>query len=538
MAVPVMPDVQQSVPREKTAREQLRCAVARYAAAGELVPPLSLEELRAHTASVLAAGRWGAEVADFVTVLLANEAWRDVVSAVPYSRRILLLPQCLRSKEECSAEVDELGLVCGRCGRCPVGELEAQAEGLGYAVLIAEGTTVVTKLLEQGRVDAVIGVSCLPAMSRSFPNMAAWAIPGIGIPLYIDGCENTRVDEDWVREAIRARNEGVRHGRPDLEGMRREVCSWFGMGPVRGVLGSDGTKTEELALAWLCRGGSRWRPLLSVGVFRALAGAAGAVPLTVKKVAVAVECFHKASLVHDDIEDGDECRYGKPTLHREYGVPIALNVGDLLLGEGYRLIAGCGAGDARTRQMFSVAAEGHRSLSLGQGEELSWRRERFRPSSREVLEIFRRKTAPAFEVALRLGMICAGGDEELDGALKTFGDSLGIAYQIRDDIKDHSAGSEPGDAEMSRPSLLVALACEASRGSQRDAMDRLWRVGQEGEDVAAGVRDLIGELGVAERARELMEEYRTRAIRALVPLKCGELKGLLRRVLMSILGRV
>ena len=54
-----------------------------------------------------------------------------------------------------------------------------------------------------------------------------------------------------------------------------------------------------------------------------------------------MECFHKASLIHDDIEDDDAQRYGEPTLHVEHGVPVALNVGDLLIGEGYRLLAEC-----------------------------------------------------------------------------------------------------------------------------------------------------------------------------------------------------
>ena len=62
-------------------------------------------------------------------------------------------------------------------------------------------------------------------------------------------------------------------------------------------------------------------------------------PEDLRKVAVAVECFHKASLIHDDIEDNDALRYGEKTLHEEHGVAVALNVGDLLIGEGYRLLA-------------------------------------------------------------------------------------------------------------------------------------------------------------------------------------------------------
>src|SRR4029079_4630281 len=62
-------------------------------------------------------------------------------------------------------------------------------------------------------------------------------------------------------------------------------------------------------------------------------------PLAVKRAALSIETFHKASLVHDDIEDDDLFRYGEQTLHRRFGMPTAINVGDYLIGLGYRLIS-------------------------------------------------------------------------------------------------------------------------------------------------------------------------------------------------------
>src|SRR5207302_38560 len=131
-------------------------------------------------------------------------------------------------------------------------------------------------------------------------------------------------------------------------------------------------------------------------------------PRGLRNLAVAVECFHKASLVHDDIEDGDATRYGEPTLHELHGTPVALNVGDLLLGDGYRLIATCDAPAEQIAEMVRIAAAGHRTLCLGQGAELCWARTPQPLTSVQVLDIFRQKTAPAFEVALRLGAAYAG----------------------------------------------------------------------------------------------------------------------------------
>ena len=81
-------------------------------------------------------------------------------------------------------------------------------------------------------------------------------------------------------------------------------------------------------------------------------------PVDLRRLAVAVECFHKASLIHDDIEDNDSLRYGEPTLHVSHGVPFALNVGDFLLGEGYRLIGQCEAPAENRVAMLQAAAAG------------------------------------------------------------------------------------------------------------------------------------------------------------------------------------
>ncbi len=117
------------------------------------------------------------------------------------------------------------------------------------------------------------------------------------------------------------------------------------------------TAAEQVAREWLARDGKRWRPLLTACAFQALqTDPQGPIPESVRRAAVAVECFHKASLIHDDIEDGDEIRYGAASVHAEHGVPIALNIGDLLLGEGYRLLAESGAPAPVIAKMIRIAA--------------------------------------------------------------------------------------------------------------------------------------------------------------------------------------
>ncbi|MCX7591015.1 MAG: polyprenyl synthetase family protein, partial [Kiritimatiellae bacterium] len=462
--------------------------------------------------------------------------WWDVMAAVPPERRILLLPQCLRSRKSCRAETDGYGLLCRQCGGCPIGALQVEAEDMGYVTLVAEGTTVVTKLLESGRVDAVIGVSCTDVLERAFPYTAAYAVPSIAIPLLRDGCENTAVDEDWIREAIRLRSSVAVRSRPSLEDLRREVEGWFTPETVRRILGATATDTENIAILWLTKAGKRWRPVLTVAVFEALAGPQVGIPSGVRDLAIAVECFHKASLVHDDIEDNDELRYGEATLHRQHGLPVALNIGDLLVGEGYRLIARAALSAEHKARALAVAAEGHRRLCLGQGEELNPKNRATVLRPHEVLNIFRLKTAPAFEVAMRLGAICADADDAVCGVLSAFSEAIGIAFQIRDDLDDAQAVQHNCHAFLGRPSLMLALAGELA-GPEAEKRLELAASGS-GAQAVAGFGAWLAELGVEEKARKILEHYRRQAFRALAPVRNAELKALLYRITSRILGGV
>jgi geranylgeranyl pyrophosphate synthase len=367
-------------------------------------------------------------------------------------------------------------------------------------------------------------------LEKSFPRMAEEAIPGIAIPLCRAGCDCTEVDLEWLQEFIRLRSDAPWFGRPDLDGLREDVNAWFEPKALQTALGAPWTRTEDLALDWLAKGGKRWRPVLTVAACRALDRSGQKDSATAHKLALSAECFHKASLIHDDIEDEDEERYGEPTLHRRYGTAMALNVGDYLLGEGYRLVAESGAPADRVVRMLAAAAEGHRTLCLGQGQELNWRLSPVPLRSEEILEIFRRKTAPAFDVALQFGAIAAGADPETCAALHEFSQALGVGYQIRDDLDDLSGPDN--DLARHRLSLLPALACEHAPEGRREAVAAAWTGGD-----AAALRQAVVELGIPDRARTLLANQRQLAIRALQPLRSPMLKSLLRRVLSRILGK-
>jgi geranylgeranyl pyrophosphate synthase len=532
--------VDAKIPSLRAHREKLREAAGEYVRLNRLAGPLSMDELRRHAAGVLeifeAALGLPAQspprYLEFTAVLLSNEVWRPVVAAVPANRRLLLLPQCLRQREKCLATVGELGLACRRCGGCPIGEVSARAVELGYVVLVAEGSALVTSLVASGRIEAIIGVGCLGVLEQVFPYMAAAAVPGVAIPLLRDGCADTAVDLDWVWDAIYL-SSNEKKSPMDLESLHRDVSKWFTLSSLRSAVDFEAPGAGELALEWLARSGKRWRPFLSACVYQSLHEGEASLPEDFRNVALAVECFHKASLIHDDIEDHDEFRYGQKTMHEQHGVPIALNVGDLLLGYGYRLIASCQAPPQAKADMLAVASRGHCELCAGQGIELEWMAKPGPLSVEQVVEIFRRKTAPAFDVALNLAAIYAGADGEVWRVLSRYSTALGVAYQIRDDLDDFAEGGS--DMPAMRPSILLAIAFERGDAAAREAIASAW-LGADGsrEDRAAPLRRRLVELGAPDEAQALLKHYKNQAVESLASLQNARLKTLLVRIVSRI----
>lgn len=183
---------------------------------------------------------------------------------------------------------------------------------------------------------------------------------------------------------------------------------------------------REIAMEFLGRGGKRLRPRLCKAVFERCGGEGDIGP-----VLEAVECFHKASLIHDDIQDGDEERYGKPATWKEHGVAVAIAAGDWLVARGYKLLAG--SGFAGAAGMLAAAAESHLRLSEGQAEDLL--------GGADYEGVCERKTGEAFALAAQLGALAAGAD---DGPFREYGLAYGVLFQIMDDLADgaEAAGLE------------------------------------------------------------------------------------------------
>ncbi len=224
---------------------------------------MPIAELREHADRIVAAAGLDPAYRDYIGVLLNNEAWRDTLATMPYERRLLLLPKCLRVEDRCPAPFDEFGLLCKQCGLCTIQDLQNEAERLGYAVLVAEGSALVMAIIQTGKIDAIVGVSCLSVLERAFPYMEAAAIPGVAIPLLQDDCIDTTVDIDWVWDVIHLTSDD-RTYRLDLDGVAARGARPGSRRFARSPDGAGGRRDRaHRPRNWLAKAGKRWRPFLT-----------------------------------------------------------------------------------------------------------------------------------------------------------------------------------------------------------------------------------------------------------------------------------
>lgn len=219
-------------------------------------------------------------------------------------------------------------------------------------------------------------------------------------------------------------------------------------------------------------GGKRLRPLLVL----ACAECVGGRPEDALPGACAVELVHAFSLVHDDLPalDNDDLRRGRPTLHRAFDEALAILAGDALLARAFALLAeGGGDPGGRLRAIAALtAAAGTAGMIGGQVDDLEASGQP--PDARRVESIHRRKTAALMDACARIGALLGGGSDDEVERLGRFGERLGLAFQIVDDLLDREGSErEVGkalrkDAGAGKLTYPAVWGVEASREIARD----------------------------------------------------------------------
>jgi geranylgeranyl pyrophosphate synthase len=562
------------VPETRELREQLRLRCGEIAAKLDKSRPLTKDEMETVSRKLLDEMHLGEGFVGWVMVMLATAFWQDQVAGVPFNRRLFLLPHCLKHAEGCPADYDEFGLDCRRCGACSIADFRTKAEDLGYKVLVAEGSPVVMKIIVSGYIDAIVGVACLNVLEKAIDKILLAGIPCMAVPLLSSDCRNTSVDEDWVAGMIDTQQVAPPQKTKSYVHLIRSAAGIFETaelqrlaprtrgGPIlaemngHGIAGIDPVAaTEAIAYDFLAKGGKHSRPFITLAVHDALTGGKGTsadgadhlagVSDSVKRAALSIETFHKASLVHDDIEDDDEYRYGDLAVHRRFGTATAINVGDYLIGLGYRLISRETAtlGPQVAADILDRLADAHMKLSEGQGAELVWRDARDkRLKPLDALKIYALKTAPAFEAALYAGARLAGSVDAYREPISQFARNLGVAFQILNDLKDwedddHNKLRSAGDILGGRPTVLWALALEGLPPAERAELESLMAQNRSCGGSLERIRQLYRQAGVFDQAVRLVDKYRERAEAVADALEPDELRRLFYYLVDSVLER-
>jgi len=226
----------------------------------------------------------------------------------------------------------------------------------------------------------------------------------------------------------------------------------------------------------LFAGGKRLRPILCIGGAEAVGKEGGAV----LPFACSLELIHTYSLIHDDLPvmDNDDLRRGKPTNHKVFGEAVALLAGDGLLTEAFRLMAGTSGVDPRSLlrviQLVGSAA-GYEGMVGGQVVDIQSEGKRVDPSL--VDYIHSHKTGALIHASVTSGAILGQGTEEQVKAISSYGDKIGLAFQIADDILDVEGDSKTmgkvvgGDARKKKITFPAAVGLQKAKEIQNGLVE-------------------------------------------------------------------
>ena len=529
------------VPETLSERERIKAAAEQFAESLDRAQPFDSAQLETWGRELLEELELPEKFLGFAAVLIGNFFWKRQFLAVPFERRMLLLPHCLKHAEGCPAEYDEFGLDCEKCGACSIADYKVRAEQLGYKVLVAEGSPVVLKIIVGGHVDGILGVACLNVLEKAIDKVLIAGVPSYAIPLHSGDCKNTSLDESWVWDVLEKYEPLPEPLTSSYLPLIRESNRLFEqdferlLPPVRSQSSDQAltplAKTEEIAYDWLARGGKRFRPFITLAAYDAMTGGESlkstqrngdglGMPDSVCRVAMAIEAFHKASLVHDDIQDDDLFRYGRETLHRKYDPGTAINVGDYLIGIGYQLVnsARSEVSAEITCDVLDRMAAAHIKLCDGQGAEMAWHEQATESITLlDVLQIYALKTSPAFEAALYAGMRMAGDVSGYEEMIPSFSRQLGVGFQVLNDLKDWRGDANNKlvagqDMLAGRPPVMLALAFQSADDEQRQRLlDVFSATDVEDEIRMERLKGLLVDCGVFEQAELLVEKARVRA---------------------------
>ncbi len=235
--------------------------------------------------------------------------------------------------------------------------------------------------------------------------------------------------------------------------------------------------------------------------------------------ALAIEVFHNFTLVHDDIMDNAPLRRGKMTVHEKWDPNVAILSGDVMLVQAYQFIMQ--VDNAILRQVIDVFNKTAIGVCEGQQFDMNFERQDS-VAVDTYLNMIRLKTAVLLGGALKIGALIGGASTTDADLLCTFGEQLGIAFQLQDDILDVYGDPDKfgkqvgGDIISNKKTFLLIRALELATGEDKDTLDRwLQNTDADPAEKVSAVTAIYDRLNIKEAAEQAMHEFAEKAFGAL-----------------------
>ena len=280
-------------------------------------------------------------------------------------------------------------------------------------------------------------------------------------------------------------------------------------------------KLYDAAGHLIVNGGKRLRPYMVITSCQILGGKSS----TAMIAASAVEMVHNFTLVHDDIMDNDEMRHGVPTVHKKFGMPIAILAGDVLFSKAFQIISESKLSPNATTHLISRLAKACVDVCEGQLLDIKMADEKRIPTEREYITMIGKKTAALFDVSCAMGAICATNKPKDISNLSDFGRNLGIAFQITDDLigvmGDPKVTKKPvgNDLREGKKSLPILMAIKLAKGNEKKTILKAFGNSKISKKDLNKAVEVIRSLGIEEKVRNQALKYAEKSEKSLIKYK-------------------
>jgi len=280
-------------------------------------------------------------------------------------------------------------------------------------------------------------------------------------------------------------------------------------------------KLYDAAGHLIVNGGKRLRPYMVIRSCQILGGKSS----TAMIAASAVEMVHNFTLVHDDIMDNDEMRHGVPTVHKKFGMPIAILAGDVLFSKAFQIISESKLSPNANTHLISRLAKACVDVCEGQLLDIKMADEKRIPTEAEYITMIGKKTAALFDVSCAMGAICATNKPKDISNLSDFGRNLGIAFQITDDLigvmGDPKVTKKPvgNDLREGKKSLPILMAIKLAKGNEEKTILKAFGNSKISKKDLNKAVEVIRSLGIEEKVRNQALKYAEKSEKSLIKYK-------------------